>query len=85
MSIKDPREVVIMQLSMYKLLTEHELAKAIAENSTRKAVDVQSTIGKLLLQMQGEGLIWTGELFDNLGMSMWACCLTHKGMQQVKK
>lgn len=76
--------IILKALLQHRLLTEHELSTTIADQLRLKEVAVQATIGKTLVALRDEGLIWAGQLFNTARQTMWAAALTKAGREKIK-
>jgi len=73
------QEALLLHLNQFALLTEHELTGAVAKRINQKPVEVQRSIGKILLDLKELDMVWTGKVFKKDETSMWCAVITSKG------
>jgi hypothetical protein len=83
LELSTAHNAILKTLLTFPVQTEHELAKAVAAARRMKDTDVMPTLGKTLIELRDEGLVWAGQLFAGQQF-MWAACLTKAGRDRVK-
>jgi hypothetical protein len=77
-------ELIILRRLRKGPLTEFELAREVAENSNWSAEDAFGHVKEWIDDLQAEGLVWAGKLFNQEGQHIYAAALTRRGLDLVR-
>lgn len=76
-------QLIILQQLVRGPLTEFELAQAVAQATGFEADIAAEMIPQWLDELRGEGLVWSGKLFNSDQQSIAAAALTNRGRDLV--
>ena len=77
-------ELVILRRLRAGPLTEFELAREVAENSTWTSERAFENIQGWLESLKDSGFIWAGKLHNSKGQYIYAAALTRQGQDLVQ-
>ena len=76
-------ELVILRRLRSGPLTEFELAREVAENSSWTAEQAFEKIQSWLESLKNDGMIWAGKLYSSKGQYIYAAALTRRGQELI--
>lgn len=76
-------ELVILRRLRAGPLTEFELSAQVAEHSGYSHDQASERMGDWLDELQSNGFVWTGKLFNSSGQYIHAAALTKLGRELV--
>lgn len=77
-------ELIIVRRLRTGPLTEFELAREVAENSSWTAEASVENIGEWLESLKSQGLIWCGRLYNDREQHVLAAALTRRGQELIQ-
>jgi hypothetical protein len=77
-------ELVILRRLRSGPLTEFELAREVAENSSWSSETVFEHINEWLESLKAAGLVWAGKLYNDQDQHIYAAALTRRGRDLVR-
>lgn len=81
LTLSPGQEALLIHLNQFALLTEHELTDAVAKRLNQQPVEVQRSIGKILLTLKDLDLVWAGKVFKRDETNMWCAVITKRGKE----
>ncbi len=74
-------ELIILRRLRTGPLTEFELAREVAENSSWTAELAFENIQTWLESLKSDGMVWAGKLYSSKGQYIYAAALTRRGQE----
>jgi hypothetical protein len=76
-------ELIILRRLRMGPLTEFELAREVAENSSWTAELAFENIQTWLESLKSDGMVWAGKLYSSKGQYIYAAALTRRGQELI--